>query len=163
MTVLDERDPLPLRKLLGRLVSTARTADIALTHLRLAGVDLAESEFGVECCRLLIGQFNADHIASAQQSRLIASIAQSGRLEMRTAPHHVWSPDFSIFRDLPDSPDVMLFGAHYFGRPYPLFGLALTVVTTEPADITKCTGRFNEVWSAGYDVLPVILDAIHRG
>ena len=163
MTLIDERDPLPLRKLIGRLISTAKTADVALGHLRLAGLDLDESEFGVRCCRLLIGQFNADHIAAAQQSRLLASIDQDSRLEIRTAPHHVWAPDFSIFRDLPDSPDVLLFGAHYFGRPYPLFGLALTLVTTEPADIAKCAARFDELWAAGYDVLPVIRDAVHRG
>ena len=162
VTLIDERDALALRTLIGRLLSSAGRADIALTHLRLAGVDLDDSEFTVHKCRLMIAQFNAEQVASAYQSRTLAGIAESGRLEMRTAPHHVWHPDFSIFHDLPDGPDVLLLGAHYFGRPYALFGVALTAVTTDPADVHRASIRFEELWNAGYDVLPVIHDALRR-
>jgi len=163
VTLIDERDALALRNLIGRLLSSAGQADIALSHLRLSGIDLDESEFTVAKCRLMIGHFNASQVASAHQSGMLARIAESGRLEMRTAPHQVWNPDFSVFRGMDAGPDVLLVGAHYFGRPYPMFGVALTAVTTEPTDVHLAGVRFEQIWNAGYDVLPVIRDALHRG
>lgn len=161
MTLIDERETPSMRQLIGQLLSNARTADIALAHLRLAGLDLDTREVeNLERCRLLIGRFNADQVVQAEQSRTLSDFAQSGRLQLRTAPHHAWSPDFSIFRHLSDGPDVLLFGAHYFARPYPLFGLALTYIVTEPADLHRCTTRFEELWAAGYDVLPSVSHAL---
>jgi hypothetical protein len=167
--LIDERHAPPLRQTLGVLLSTARHADIAIAHLRLAGLDLTASEAGgLERCRVLLGRLDAavlfdsaaDAGVSRQRFELLAAFARSGRLEMRTAPHHIWTPDFSIFRGLPADETAALVGAHYFGRPYPRYGLAFTCVLKQHAAVRACSTRFEELWQAGYDVLPVVLETL---
>ncbi|MGQ0813566.1 MAG: hypothetical protein ACT4O1_03785 [Gemmatimonadota bacterium] len=166
--LLDEHHEPPLRQTLSSLITTARTADFAIAHLRLAGLDLKPSETDdLERCRVMIGHLDAAVLFDAvgpgpAHFEVLAAFAQSGRLEMHTAPHHAWNPDFSIFRDLPNGGDAALLGAHYFGRPYPRFGLAFTCVMTQSAAVRACTRRFEELWAAGYDVLPVVIDALER-
>ena len=169
--LLDEFHDPPLRHTIGRLLACARTADIALTHLRLAGLDLSPSEAGgLERCRVMLGQLDAavllDAGASADVARerlqLLTAFAQSGRLQMRTAPHHVWNPDFSVFDGLPADRAAALVGAHYFGRPYARFGIAFTCVLTAESAVRACRDRFERLWSDGYDVLPVVVDTLQR-
>lgn len=169
--LLDEYHDPPLRQTLGRLLTCARTADIALTHLRLAGLDLSPSEAGgLERCRVMLGQLDADVLfdagASAADARdrlqLLTAFAKSGRLQMRTAPHHVWNPDFSVFGGLPAERSAALVGAHYFGRPYPRFGIAFTCVLTSASAVRACRERFEQLWTDGYDVLPVVVDTLQR-
>lgn len=170
-TLLDEQSDPPLRAVLGQLLTNARTTDIAITHLRFAGVDFTASEAaGIQRLRVLLGHVDAaslldswsDVSAGHARATLLAAFARSGRLEIRTAPHHNWMPDFSVFHGLPGDRTAALVGAHYFGLPYPRFGLALTCVTTEPRAIRMCRDRFQELWDAGYDVLPVVLDTLDR-
>lgn len=165
--VLDERQDPPLRQTIGSLLAGAKAADFALAHLRLAGLDLdAREAGGLERCRVMVGHFDAaallDAAATRERMQVLQAFAASGRLEMRTAPHHGWNPDFSVFHGLPRAESVALIGAHYFGRPYPRFGTAFTCVTTQPAAVRGCTRRFAELWDAGYDVLPVVRDTLER-
>lgn len=162
--LLDERTRPSVRETIGRLLAAAHRADIAIAQLRLAGLDLQPSEAGgIERCRLMIGRFDAamlhdagSSVSARGQLELLAAFAASGRLEIRTAPHHVWNPDFSVFTELPGNDAAVLLGAHYFGRPYPLHGLAFTCVLRNPDVVASCARRFEELWQAGYDVLPVI-------
>lgn len=164
--LFDEHDEPPLRQTLGRLIAAARTADFAIAHVRLAGLDLAESEAaGLQHCRLMLGQLDAATLldsgtAPPSHIAFLKAFARSGRLEVRTAPHHVWNPDFSIFRGLPAGGSAVLLGAHYFGRPYPMFGLAFTCLMTQEAAVRACSRRFERLWNAGYDVLPVVLETL---
>lgn len=165
--VIDEHHDPPLRQTIGQLLAHARTADFAIAQLRLGGLDLTPSEAGgLERCRLMIGHFDAailhDDASARDRLRMLAGWARSGRLEVRTAPHHVWNPDFSVFTGLSGTGAIALLGAHYFGRPYPRFGLAFTCVMTQPAAIRSCSTRFEQLWDAGYDVLPVIIDTLER-
>lgn len=164
--LFDEYGDPPLRQTLGSLMATARTADFAIAHLRLGGLDLEPSEAGgLERCRVMIGHLDAASLLDSQDAdtgriAMLLAFTRSGRLEMRTAPHHAWNPDFSIFRGLPGGGSAVLLGAHYFGRPYPLFGLAFTCVMTQPAPVLACSRRFEGLWDAGYDVLPAVIDAL---
>lgn len=166
--LFDEHSSPPLRHTLGNLMASAATADFAIAHLRLAGLDLQPFEVdGLERCRVMIGHLDAAALLAgdaADPARIgtLAAFAASGRLEMRTAPHHAWNPDFSVFRGLPAGAAAVLLGAHYFGRPYPRFGLAFTCVLTQPAAIRACGRRFEELWDAGYDVLPAVIDTLGR-
>jgi hypothetical protein len=166
--LFDEYGDPPLRQTLGSLMATARTADFAIAHFRLAGLDLTPSEAGgLERCRVMIGHLDAASLLDSQDAdsariQMLIAFARSGRLEMRTAPHHAWNPDFSVFRGLPDGGSAVLLGAHYFGKPYPRFGLAFTCVMTQLAPVLACSRRFNDLWDAGYDVLPTIVDALER-
>lgn len=162
MTLLDERSTPSLREVIGELLRKSRNADIAVSHFRLVGLDLLREELDrVESCRIILRQLNAANLHEVEQAKVLAAFARSGRLAVRTAPHHVWTPDVSIFRTCDDR-SVALLGAHYFGRPYPLFGLALTCVIDDPVQVRTCALRFEELWVAGYDVLPVILEALDR-
>ena len=163
--LFDEHHDPPLRQTLGRLLATARTADLAINHIRLAVLDLTESEAGgLERCRVMLGHLDPTVLDPAAGGpaniRVLRAFARSGRLEIRTAPHHVWNPDFSVFHGLPDGGSAVLLGAHYFGRPYPLFGLAFTCLMTRPSAVRSCVRRFESLWNAGYDVLPVVIDTL---
>lgn len=164
--VVDEHHDPPLRHTIGALLTSAETADFAISHLRLAGLDLSPSEAGgLKRCRVMLGHLDAailfdDAASSHQRLQLLSAFAASGRLEIRTAPHHVWNPDFSIFSGLPGRGSVALLGAHYFGRPYPRFGLAFTCVMAQQAAVHACQARFQQLWDAGYDVLPVVIDTL---
>jgi hypothetical protein len=168
VALIDERQQPPLRYTLGQLLARAKTADIAIAHLRVVGLDLTPSESGgLERCRVMVGHLDASVLFDAgvdddmhERLMLLLRFARSGRLEMRTAPHHAWNPDFSIFSGLPGDRQAALIGAHYFGRPYPRFGLALTCVLDAPRALECCTARFDELWSAGYDVLPVVIETL---
>jgi len=166
MAVVDERDRPTMRETLGVLLTRARTADIAISHMRLAGLDLGTAEVGsITRCRVMLGHFDAAVLLDdwePGQVNVLAAFARSGRLEMRTARHHIWNPGFSIFGGLPGESSTALLGAHYFGRPYPRFGIAFTCVTTQPETVQACCTRFEELWQAGYDVLPVITDTLNR-
>lgn len=166
--VVDEYHDPPLRETIGALLTSAVTADFAIAHLRLAGLDLSTSEAGgLKRCRVMLGHLDAAVLfgnadSGQQRLQLLSAFAASGRLEMRTAPHHVWNPDFSIFSGLPGREAVALLGAHYFGRPYPRFGLAFTCVMAQQAAVRACQTRFEELWNAGYDVLPVVTETLSR-
>lgn len=168
--LIDEFNEPPLRQTLGRLLASARTADLAIAHLRLGGLDLSPSEAGgLQRCRVMLGHLDAATLLGAPDDssgraylQILAAFVASGRLELRTAPHHTWNPDFSIFRGLPADRSVCLVGAHYFGRPYPRFGIGFTGIMTHPGAVQLCARRFEELWEAGYDILPVVADTIHR-
>jgi hypothetical protein len=166
--LFDEYADPPLRHTLGSLMARARTADFAIAHFRLAGLDLGPSEAaGLDRCRVMVGHFDAARLldgpgVQGANVRTLLAFAHSGRLEMRAAPHHTWNPDFSVFRGLPDGTSAVLLGAHYFGRPYPRFGLAFTCVLTQLRAVQACGRRFEELWTAGYDILPVVIDSLER-
>ena len=90
---------------------------------------------------------------------------ESGRVAVRTAGSTLWLPDFSVLDGLPPAARfsggaVCFIGAHYFARPYPTRGPALTCLLTGPESIASARERFEELWEIGYDVLPVILETL---
>ena len=165
--LIDEFAARPLRERLGRLMATSQSACIAVAQLRIAGLDLRQSELGsLQHCRIMLGRVDAPALLDSSygldrpgQAALLHAFAASGRLEIRTAPHHIRNPDFSVLRASDGSPTTIL-GAHYFERPYPMFGLALTCFSTEQECARFCEERFEKLWQAGYDVLPVVVDAL---
>ncbi|HUP89244.1 MAG TPA: hypothetical protein VM100_07840 [Longimicrobiales bacterium] len=162
MTLIDERSTPSLREIIGELLRKSKSADIAVSHFRLVGLDLMREELErVESCRVILRQLNAANLQEVEQAKVLAGFARSGRLAVRAAPHHVWTPDLSVFQTHAGR-SVALVGAHYFGQPYPLFGLALTCVTDDPVQVRMCATRFEDLWAAGYDVLPVICEALDR-
>jgi hypothetical protein len=89
-----------------------------------------------------------------EQLRRLRAFAGSGLLEVRTVPRFNWRPDFSVFDH------AALVGAHYTELPYPVAGIALTCVLADPAAVRRCARRFEQMWEAGYDVLPVVIDTL---
>lgn len=134
----------------------------------------------------------ADPLASAHRDatrlarlRTLDDIIRSGRLRVRAAGIESWSPDFSVLytptgaasaadtradtggRAVADSSPgessgVAFFGAHYFARPSTPAGPAWTCMVSDRAVVERARDRFEHLWTRGYDVLPVIDEAIGR-
>lgn len=175
--LLDDRRHPPLRQIVGRLLARATTADFAIGRVRLAAVDLTEPELRrVQRCRVLLGRLDAETLTappgaqapapdSAGHLLTLRAFLESGRVSVRTAGSTLWLPDFSVLDGLPPTSGfsggaVCFIGAHYFARPYPTRGPALTCLLAGPGSIASARERFEELWEIGYDVLPVILETL---
>jgi hypothetical protein len=175
--LLDERASPPLREVIGALLASAREACFAVARVRLAGIDLSASELaGVRRCRVLLGRLDADVLADAEAAarrgelrrnlQVLAAFLASGRVEVRAAGLEAWVPDFSVFMGLPADAVpggcAAIVGGHYFHRPFPVTGPSLTCVIPGGAAARRAARRFEELWAAAHDVLPVVEDAIAR-
>lgn len=177
--LLDERTGPSVRAVLGAALAGAREADFAIARVRLAAVDLTPHELSrLQRCRVLLGQVDATTFADAgaasatstahrAQLDILRRFLESGRAEVRAAGSEAWTPDFSVLRDVrwtpeDESGDVALLGAHYFAKPFPVRGAALTCLTSDPEVVAALRRRFLELWRRGYDVAPVLRDAIEK-
>lgn len=160
MTVIDEFTQPSMRETFSQLMSTSEHVDMAVSNMRIAGLDLQAGEVGkLERLRLVMNKLDADALLQTQsrpvdQLRRLRAFAGSGLLEVRTVPRFNWRPDFSVFDQ------AALVGAHYTELPYPVAGIALTCVLADPAAVRRCARRFEEMWELGYDVLPVVIDTL---
>lgn len=173
--LLDDRSDPPLRTLIGALLERAATADFAISRLRLDGLDLGGPELErLQRCRVLLGRLDARALeemmggghgpARQHHLRTLGEFLASGRVEVRAAGVVAWNPDFSILGHLDGAPAdaVALVGAHYFLRPFPIDGVALTTLHTDPATIAHLQTRFDEIWEEGYDVGEVVRAALEH-
>jgi hypothetical protein len=172
--LLDDRTDPPLRTLIGALLARATTADFAISRMRLDGLDLGDGELSrIQRCRVLLGRLDARTLeelmrgdgygpARRHHLRALRDFLASGRVEVRAAGVVAWNPDFSILDGLHDAPaqTVALIGAHYFLRPYPIDGVALTTMLTAPTPVARVRVRFDELWDQGYDVGEVVRAAL---
>lgn len=169
--LLDERGTVTVRDRIGKLLSRAHHADIAVAGIRLAALDLTDAEVGaVDRCRVLLGRLDAGMLLdapdagppdAAERLRVLRAFAASGRLEVRSAGMAAWVPDFSTYT-LRDGAQLCLLGAHYFGAPYPLIGPSFTTVLRAPSACRVMRERFAGIWELGHDVLPAIRDVLER-
>lgn len=172
--LLDDRSTPPLRTLIGALLARAQTADFAISRMRLDGLDLGGGELArLERCRVLLGRLDARTLeemmgggdqgaARRHHLRALREFLASGRVEVRSAGVVAWNPDFSVLDGLHDAPAprVALVGAHYFLRPFPIDGVAQTMMLTSPTQIGRVSERFEELWDQGYDVGEVVRAAL---
>ncbi len=160
MTVLDEFTRPSMRETMSALMSASRHVDMAVFNMRLAGIDVGESEVGsVRRLRVVVGQLDAEVLMQnesrpVEQLKRLRLLAGSGLLHVRTVPRFRWRPDFSIFDH------AALIGAHYTELPYPVDGIALTCVVTDARAVQRCARRFERMWDLGYDVLPVVIETL---
>ena len=135
--LLDERTRPDFRDAFGALASQSTGIATAVTRVRLSSMDLTESELeGVERFRVLVAEMNAIQLtaeargltndpARAPRLAFLQRMLESGRLEVRAAPLAGWSPDFTVFSNAA-GPSAVLTGFHWFERPYPHPGPALS-------------------------------------
>jgi hypothetical protein len=182
MVLRDEESARPLRAVIGALLQRSSTADLALSRVRLAALDLTAREVsGPDRCRVLLGQLDATTLAEAidpksagaagreangasagrEAMRRLAGWIEGGRLEVRSAGIGLWTPDFSIFRDARGAPTCLM-GAHYFGSPHLTVGPSFTAILRGARDGALLQRRFDETWARGHDVAPAILSVLRR-
>lgn len=161
--ILDEAAAPPLRLVIGSLLSRARQADVAVDHVRLAGLDLTAPELRSVHCRLLMGALDVEalsDLAAADQAapRLgaIGDFLRSGRLDVRVGGLLRWRPDFAVFELPPPHGSIALVGALYFTDAAVVGGPALTCVIRAPAAVARLRRRFEDVWARARDVGDVL-------
>jgi hypothetical protein len=172
--LLDERSQPPLRAVIGALLGSAREADIAVMHVRIAALDLHADELThLRKCRILLGKLDAQALmatgpVSANRTDRVAALLRflrSGTVEIRSAGMSAWSTDFSVYRGITGgstSPSVCLVGAHYFQEPPVRGGPTFTWAVDEPAAVRRATQRFEEVWQESHDVLLAVIHTIEQ-
>ncbi|MDX1645554.1 MAG: hypothetical protein R3304_00315 [Longimicrobiales bacterium] len=145
---------------------------VAVTRVRLSTLDLEPSDLaGVESMRVLVVELNALTLdaearllhadpRNALRVSLYRALLESGRLEVRSAPLGGWSPDFSVFSG-PDGPWSVLCGKHWFQRPHPHRGPALSMLHL--GDGAKLLARrHGEIWEQAHDVGPAIWSILSK-
>jgi hypothetical protein len=169
--LLDERSGTTVRHVIGLLLTRAREADFAVARIRLGAIDLTAAELArVRRCRVLLGRLDVQSLAAAPDGHA-ASLAgllgflRSGRIEVRSAGGSGWTADFSVFRGLPPDPvlplgHACLVGAHSFWNVDAAAGPSFTCMLGSPGATVRATRRFEELWCAAYDVLPVLIQTI---
>lgn len=170
--LLDERGTPALRHVIGMLLRSATRADIAVSHVRLAALDLSGDEIAnVKWCRILLGRLDADSLsglsagpgAQRQLERLLRFVT-SGRVRIRSAGMAAWNPDFSVYTGMMPNDvarrDACLVGSHWFHQPVVENGPSLTCLLTDPAAVRVATERFTDLWARGHDVLPAVAATI---
>ncbi|MEX0907406.1 MAG: hypothetical protein WD054_03670, partial [Gemmatimonadota bacterium] len=107
----EETNPGP-RAVIGALLAAGGHADIAVSHVRLAAIDLTDLEMaGVLSCRILLDRLDAHLLTDRGDTgdvvrfRALLRFVESGRVEIRSAGVAAWVPDFSIYRELRQSRD----------------------------------------------------------
>lgn len=170
--LLDDRSRPDFRRTYGTLLSRATHLDVALTHLRLATLDLSEAEIArIARVRLLLAQVSAGALDAealavfnrgdrAAHLRRLSLLLDAGRVEVRSAPLAGWSPDFSIF-GAEDGPFAIVVGPHRFER-LGLGGPSLASVHGGE-EALRTLGRFEEIWALAHDVAPAISGILARG
>lgn len=158
-----------VRRTIGTLLAAGSRADFAVRRIRMDGIDLDAGEIGgLQRCRVLLGRLDVGMVADAAEAarlperrrnlQALRDFLHSGRLEVRAAGGAAWSPDFSVLHNARGG--VALVGAHYFARPDPPDGIALTCVVTDREAVDLAAVRFEELWREGYDVTPIVADAL---
>jgi hypothetical protein len=171
LLLLDERARPSLRERVGRLLASGDDGAFAVARIRLAVLDLDESEIGqIRRCRVLLGQLDASMLADAargpdtqREGNRMAGLlrfARSGRLEVRSVGLGGWTPDFAIVSGPSGCTGVI--GSIHFGNPELALGPALTVVTSEAEVTQRLLVRFEELWAGAHDVLPAIREVLER-
>ena len=171
ITLLDETRAPSVREIMGRLLSGAEAAALAIAHVRLAAIDLQPAELGqLQHCRLLLARFDSSFAADAQsltldptrfvQLQRLLAFAESGRLDVHAARSQLWLPDFSVYRGKGGRQSALLLGAHYFKQPYPSNAAALTCVIRDEGAVARAAERYESLWQQSHDVLPVITETL---
>jgi len=161
--ILDEAASPPLRLVIGSLLSRALHADVAVEHVRLAGLDLTAPELRRVRCRLLIGRLDVEDLSdlavadpAANRLQAIGDFLESGRLEVRAAGLLRWRPDFAVFELPPPHGSVALVGALYFTDAAVVGGPALTCALRAPVAAARLRRRFDDLWNQARDVGDVL-------
>lgn len=172
--LLDERSRPPLRAVIGALLGSAAEADIAVSHVRMAALDLHADELTrVRRCRILLGRLDAGALTApgpvaagrAERGVALLRFLRSGAVSIRSAGMSSWAPDFSIYRGISGggaSTAVCLVGAHYFQEPPARGGPAFTWAADEPAAVRRASSRFDELWHESHDVLLAVIHTIDQ-
>ncbi len=160
--LIDERSRPDFRDVFGALAQRSSEIATAVTRVRLSTLDLDAADVaGVKSFRVLVAELNALTLGGearliqadarrAPRVELFRHLLEAGRLEIRSAPLAGWSPDFTVFSQS-NGPGAVLTGFHWFERPYPHRGPALSALHFGDA-ARLAARRHQELWERAHDV-----------
>lgn len=170
--LLDERSDSDFRRTFGLLARRSSALDSAVARIRLTGLDLRSDELrSLGRIRVLLAHVSAltlraeaeavlaDRTKALTLKRLVRRI-ERGNIEVRAAPLAGWAPDFSVFHRS-GRPWMLMVGLHWFARPYPHLGPALTSIHGR-SGAALAAARFDDLWRRAHDIGPAILDVLHE-
>jgi hypothetical protein len=170
--LFDERGRPDFRDVFGALARSSLEIDTAVTRVRLTTVDLRPDEladlrrFRVLLCELSALRLEGEAHALLHQRRrapnlrLLLTLLEEGRLEVRAAPLGGWSPDFTVFSGA-SGPSGVLSGFHSFERPHPHRGPAFGALHG-PDAARLAVRRHGELWAEAHDVGPTLWTLLSR-
>lgn len=170
--LLDERSRPDFRDVFGALIGRSSTVDSAVARIRISGLDLRADEMrSVVRIRLVLAEVNGIALRNEAESVLsrperaadlvhLVRLLEAGRVEVRSAPLAGWAPDFSVFHRK-GVPWRCVVGPHWFARPYPHRGPALTSVHGGEA-AGRLARRFDELWRQAHDIGPALVGLLGR-
>lgn len=170
--LLDERRRPDFRDVFGALARRSTDIRTAVTRVRLSTVDLSPDELeNVQSMRVLMSEVSAMSMDAEAASlvrmprrapnlRLLMSLLEAERLEVRAAPLGGWSPDFTVFSGS-EAPTHLLTGFHAFERPFPHRGPALASLHGGEAARLAAV-RHDELWRRAHDIGPALWSILAR-
>ncbi len=170
--LLDDRSAPSFRRVFGRLLLRADTVQVAVSRIRLSGIDLSAEEVErLRLVQLVTSEVNlhrlgleAESLAHDPERRLdlevMKRLIRTGRLRARSAPLGGWAPDFSVFSSDGDA-FALLVGPHWFERPFlyrgPSFG---SLHGRRGAE--RAVAWFGELWREAHDLEGPVRQVIRR-
>lgn len=160
--LLDERGPPKFRQAFIAMAAQAGSLDVAISRIRLPGLDLTQREMGhLSKIRLLLRDVRADRLQAEAEAlslrrggdgtlEFFADLLDRRILEVRTAPLGGWSPDFTVFRR-GGNPFATILGVHWLRRPASVQGPVFASLHGREASL-RCGHRFEVAWSGAHDV-----------
>jgi hypothetical protein len=160
--LLDERGPPKFRQAFVAMVSRADRIDVAISRIRLPGLDLGLREMGhLRMIRLLLRDVRAERLQAEAEAvslrrgggralEFFSGLLDRGILEVRTAPLGGWSPDFTVFRSAED-PFAAILGTHWLRRPASVQGPVFASLHGRQGAV-RCGLRFEDLWGGSHDV-----------
>lgn len=140
----------------------ADTLDVAISRIRLPGLDLGLPEMGhLDRIRLLLRDVRAERLQAEAEAvslrrggnralEFFAALLDRRILEVRTAPLGGWSPDFTVFRSAGD-PFAAILGIHWLRRPASVQGPVFASLHGREGAV-RCGVRFETLWTGSHDV-----------
>jgi hypothetical protein len=160
--LLDERGPPRFRQAFVAMAARAGSLDVAISRIRLPGLDLTPVEMGhLSRIRLLLRDVRAERLQAEAEAlslrrggdgtlEFFFDLLDRRILEVRTAPLGGWSPDFTVFRAGGD-PFASILGIHWLRRPASVQGPIFASLHGKQASL-RCGRRFEVIWSGAHDV-----------
>ena len=171
-SLFDELSRPDFRDVFGYLCHGARAIRTAVTRVRISTLNLTAEELaGVEDFRVIVADVSALQLTHearavsadprrAERLGMIRGLLESQRLQVRSAPLAGWSPDFTVFVR-PDDHATVLTGFHWFERPYPNRGPALSGLHEGEA-ARLAAARHDALWQQAHDVGPAVWNILSK-
>lgn len=168
LRLFDEHDAVPFPGRFAKRLAAADELDVALTRLRVLALVMRSRDIRrlarIRLCvaRAVVGDWEVEvrrallDDVHRDRTRALVEALKQRRIEVRSAPLHGWSPDFSVFSEA-GSVQAALLGSHWLDETPPDPG-PLWAVEAVGGHAAPMAVRFDELWDRAHDVSAALCD-----